>query len=463
MHEFKETIIVHENPWEWKVFADRYLVTTRRETHVTDSGLLCGIRVSRILDLKPSAPAITTTTNVASPVASNTMGATLNVAPNIVAAIADFKAKGDIPLYALELLVDNEADDIKLSERNVAESLRFNSNPPDLTRGNRKFFIRSHQIPNEIPQEYHPRINLIQLNGGWLQLNNPGVGESWRMGIMGLSNSNPGAFMVEHFDDDGAFHTKFLIDNGTNGNIGIGTTRPSTQLHVKSNSPNVAIFESTYKSNTSWIWLKNKKVQGDFNSVGIGSEGDNLHLRAGGRTRLFISSDGKVGIGTNKPKRKLDVNGNVHVNGNIHVTKDIFLENADCAEEFDIIDEDKVVDPGTVMVLNESGQLAVSGEAYDKKVAGIISGAGDYKPGIVLDRQPSQHKRLPVALMGKVYCKVDAAFGPIEVGDLLTTSPTSGHAMKADDPLKAFGAVVGKALQGLTEGQGLIPVLVSLQ
>jgi hypothetical protein len=62
-----------------------------------------------------------------------------------------------------------------------------------------------------------------------------------------------------------------------------------------------------------------------------------------------------------------------------------------------------------------------------------------------------------------VYCKVDAQYSPIEVGDLLTTSPTPGHAMKADDPLKAFGTVIGKALRPLSEGQGLIPILIALQ
>jgi hypothetical protein len=66
-------------------------------------------------------------------------------------------------------------------------------------------------------------------------------------------------------------------------------------------------------------------------------------------------------------------------------------------------------------------------------------------------------------LLGKVYCKVDAQFAAISVGDLLTTSPTPGHAMKAADPSKAFGAVIGKAMGPLNEGQGLIPILIALQ
>jgi hypothetical protein len=52
---------------------------------------------------------------------------------------------------------------------------------------------------------------------------------------------------------------------------------------------------------------------------------------------------------------------------------------------------------------------------------------------------------------------------PIEVGDLLTTSSCSGHAMKASDPFRAFGAVIGKALRPLASGRGKIPVLVALQ
>jgi hypothetical protein len=65
--------------------------------------------------------------------------------------------------------------------------------------------------------------------------------------------------------------------------------------------------------------------------------------------------------------------------------------------------------------------------------------------------------------MGKVYCKVDARLDPIEVGDLLTTSATSGHARKASDRSRALGAVLGKALRALPGGVDLIPVLVALQ
>ena len=148
--------------------------------------------------------------------------------------------------------------------------------------------------------------------------------------------------------------------------------------------------------------------------------------------------------------------------GNVVVTGDITLTGADFAEEFDVTATGEA-EPGTVMVLDEYGALQPSQQAYDKRVAGVISGAGTYKPGIVLDKQQSSGNRMPVALVGKVYCKVDAHYAPIEVGDLLTTSNTSGHAMKASNPLNAFGAVIGKALRPLKEGQALIPILIALQ
>jgi hypothetical protein len=149
------------------------------------------------------------------------------------------------------------------------------------------------------------------------------------------------------------------------------------------------------------------------------------------------------------------------VQGDIIVGGDVLLQGADCAEQFDISGAEP--EPGTVLVIDERGSLRESRDAYDKKVAGVVSGAGDYKHSILLDNQPHSEGRVPVSLVGKVYCKVDAKYSPIKVGDLLTTSPTPGHAMKATDSSRAVGAVLGKALRPLRSGRKLIPMLVSLQ
>jgi hypothetical protein len=168
--------------------------------------------------------------------------------------------------------------------------------------------------------------------------------------------------------------------------------------------------------------------------------------------------NGNVGIGRDiqNPQEKLEVEGNIVATG------DVRLAGADCAEEFGL-EEGQILEPGTVMVIGNEERLRACMDAYDTKVAGVLSGAGNCKPGIILGKHASSHNWMPLALTGKVYCKVDAQYAPIALGDLLTTSPTPGHAMKATNPLRAFGAVIGKALRPLTQGQALIPILVALQ
>jgi hypothetical protein len=114
------------------------------------------------------------------------------------------------------------------------------------------------------------------------------------------------------------------------------------------------------------------------------------------------------------------------------------------------------------MVVNENGEVAPSSAAYDRRVVRVVSGAGDYRPAIILDRKAGA-KRATIALIGKVYCKIDACGAPIGVGDPLTTSDRPGHAMKAEDGNRSFGTVLGKALRSLDEGCDMMPVLVTLQ
>ncbi len=106
--------------------------------------------------------------------------------------------------------------------------------------------------------------------------------------------------------------------------------------------------------------------------------------------------------------------GHVYVTKTLTVKGDIVLENSDCAEDFDITGLEKV-EPGTVMVIDQEGALRQSEQAYDKRVAGVISGAGNYKPGLILDKQESSRNRMPIALLGKVFCKVDAQYGVTQI------------------------------------------------
>jgi hypothetical protein len=248
-------------------------------------------------------------------------------------------------------------------------------------------------------------------------------------GYLGTTSNHP--LVLRTNDQD-----RMAIDTSGSLRVGVGST-------------------SIHPSRVNAVVASNKPDAG----IAIAqNSGVNVLLQASGAGGyLGTTSNHPLVLRTNDSDRVV-----VDTNGNVHVTGDIMLANADCAEDFDIA-ETEPVEPGTVMVVGEEGVLHESRQAYDKCVAGVVSGAGNYKPGIVLDKQQAPSSRKPIALLGKVYSKVDASYAPIEVGDLLTTSPTPGHAMKANDPLKAFGAVIGKALRPLAEGQGLIPILIALQ
>ncbi len=147
------------------------------------------------------------------------------------------------------------------------------------------------------------------------------------------------------------------------------------------------------------------------------------------------------------------------------------LGGADFAENFDVTNAPDnasahKIEAGMVVTIDplNPGKLALSTQAYDRRVAGIISGAGGVNPGMTMSQEGTlANGKLPVALSGRVYCYVDASQGAIEPGDLLTTSATPGHAMKAGDGAKAQGAILGKAMTSLKEGKGLVLVLVTLQ
>jgi hypothetical protein len=149
----------------------------------------------------------------------------------------------------------------------------------------------------------------------------------------------------------------------------------------------------------------------------------------------------------------------IHLDG---ATGDIKLMGADCAEVFAARDL-AALEPGSVCVIGLDGALEPCRDPYDSRVAGIVAGAGDLRPGIVLGQGTAGHHKVPLSLTGRVWCKVDADLGEIRPGDLLTTSGSAGHAMRADDVSRRPGAIVGKALAPLAEGRGFVPVLVGLQ
>lgn len=266
------------------------------------------------------------------------------------------------------------------------------------------------------------------------------------------------------------------------GRVGIGTVNPAVRFHVVDSSWPTVRFESTDPTGT-WLSLQNTSTGGGLWSLissgsGNGEGAGNL-LFHNTNTRVIFRGDGRVGINTTTPSSTLHVNGTTTTNA-LHI-----LGGADIAEPFNVNsgqgpgakgqgsgaggqpNADQSVTPGMVVSIDpeRAGELRVCTTAFDRTVAGVISGAGGISAGMTLQQSgTSADGKHPVALTGRVYCFVDAdAAGAVRPGDMLTTSNTPGHAAKANDPARDQGAIIGKAMTALSHGKGLVLVLVNLQ
>jgi hypothetical protein len=239
----------------------------------------------------------------------------------------------------------------------------------------------------------------------------------------------------------------------TAGKIGIGTDSPETKLEVRTASNSYGLFHSDGKVKLATF------VGGGAGGGWLGTFSPHKlnFFVGGGEPSMTVDTNGNVGIGTNTPEAKLDVIGTVR-------TKVLTVTGgADVAEPFELQEEE--VEKGSVVVIDEQhpGRLKRSTKAYDRRVAGIVSGANGINPGISLHQEGVIAGGQNVALSGRVYVQADASNGAIQPGDMLTTSDTPGHAMKGTDHARAQGAVIGKAMSPLAEGTGMVLVLVSLQ
>jgi len=175
---------------------------------------------------------------------------------------------------------------------------------------------------------------------------------------------------------------------------------------------------------------------------------------------------GQLGLKNSSGVQTITLDADNAGEGRIYTQVLTITGGSDLSENFDVNTENDELQPGMIVSIDPKnpGELVLARSAYDGKVAGIVSGAGGVKPGMLMGQKGTlADGKHPVALTGRVYCQVDASFGAIEPGDMITTSTTPGHGMKATDRERAFGSIIGKAMTGLADGKGLVLVLVNLQ
>lgn len=364
----------------------------------------------------------------------------------------------------------------------LAQTPKTNTPPPIIIP-----IIFGHGTPNYIPRFVGPTkigdSSFFQSSDG-----NIGLGTTTPNGTLSVFNPSP-----IQFNGEGPFAVYARVENpinssaavrgdalatdgGASGVIGITYGGANGVLGVSLN-PDGRGFgvegtnELTLAGGGGGVYGHTSATSGF--SVGVRAE---TYASTGGATALFALShspeaattyilntaggDILVGaVGNNTSVFRVDGNGHVYANGGFQPN------GADFAESMAVAGSSNKYAPGDLLVIDPTGnrRLAIAQEAYSTLVAGIYS----TKPGMLgsthkIDEQ-SATPEVPLAVVGIVPCKVSTENGAIQAGDLLVTSSTPGHAMKGTDRSRMLGAVVGKALEPLQEGTGVIQVLVTLQ
>jgi hypothetical protein len=283
-----------------------------------------------------------------------------------------------------------------------------------------------------------------------------------------LDGSDGGGGAVRLYENDGT-QTVSLTSEG-NGNLVLRQGDNSSGIGLFANNGTGGGGMSIYRDDGTFAgqmtiadttrrdgFLGLTKGNGNW---GVVARGQNS-ATGGGALYLYDSA----GAATVVIDSDLGTEARISVSGTVRGQVIEITGGSDLSEKFEIQGES--LEPGMIVSIDPKnpGQLTLSTLVHDKKVAGIVSGAGGVKPGMLMGQHGSvADGKHPVALTGRVYCWVDAdANGAIEPGDMLTTSATPGHGMKVTDHARATGAIVGKAMTALEKGKGLVLVLVNLQ
>ncbi len=213
-----------------------------------------------------------------------------------------------------------------------------------------------------------------------------------------------------------------VISENTSGNAGIGTTAPSQRLHVAGNIMGAAPDgTNTWRLDRlagadPWVRLYQGNT-GTYNNFAVGP------FWANGAQRFDIAE----------------------------VTP---VKESDALEAGDVV----CIDPGA------SVRLRRCQNAYDKFTAGIVSDYDTASMVIGGDTPPESARsvkdKMPIALAGRVLCKVTDENGAVFTGELIVSSSRPGYAMRADRDKALPGTVIGKAMETLEGKEGKIMVWV---
>jgi hypothetical protein len=345
-----------------------------------------------------------------------------------------------------------------------------------------------------------------------ISFEDPNGNPKWHIN-QNLNGNKPGLNFVETGVADG----RLFIQAG--GNVGIGTTDPEAKLHIAGGDLRISGDFEFPNTGGGVAVLTNKTYDNEE-----GFQTNNIKFKLGsthalvapsyefivGHTSSFLFTVPEIHMVTNFIKRfSINQFGDIYNSGSkTGYVVDYFVNRVG-----DTVEEGDVVVISEYPVSHYSGnknnipvpEVDLTDKAYDTRACGIVAKVVTEKelPYVEVEPEtqaepkkskkkitekvvvPSKHplqefaakssdtldytkvqdKQMGtmVTLGAFAHCKVDADIAPIEVGDLLTTSPTKGHAQKVLESGNAIGAILGKALGSLKKGKGKIPILVMLQ
>jgi hypothetical protein len=124
---------------------------------------------------------------------------------------------------------------------------------------------------------------------------------------------------------------------------------------------------------------------------------------------------------------------------------------ADLAEMYSA---DQAYDPGTVVEFGGDEEITITTQSHSTCVAGVIS----TNPSYLMNATQTGENVLPVALTGRVPCRV---VGKISKGDRLVAGTISGVAEVMDTAQYQPGCIIGKALESYdSDVEGQIEIAV---
>ena len=300
---------------------------------------------------------------------------------------------------------------------------------------------------------------------------------SGQRGVQGIAYG-PGGIGVRGDATGNATNLSYGLEGVGNGPIDIGASAFATsatgqtvgvEAYDYSTSGTGGVFESTATTGAT-----TGVAAYSFSSTGIAGLFD-AGATSGATTGILVldnSASGTAGIFNNVAGGNVLIGQNngtnvfrVDATGKGYFDGGTQTGGADFAESVAVRGDHARYEPGDLLAIDPTGnrRLERSQDAYSTRVAGIYS----TKPGILATTHAMDDSRLageiPLAVVGIVPCKVTAENGAIGVGDLLVASSHTGYAMKGTDRSRMLGAVVGKAMESLAGGNGVIQVLVTLQ